>query len=307
MTRWTEHPLFTSPAPGCLLTRVENPAHRILLSCGIHGDETAPIEMLDRLIEDIADYTLIPAVEILFVIGNPKAIMAGQRFMEHDLNRLFDGQWRSKLGIEESIRACELENVTHEYFAGIRSHRCWHLDLHTTIRPSLIERFGIASVASKEQLPHELLHFLHCASIAALVLNPRSQGTYSAFSSHQSGAFSLTLELGRGKRFGENLPATTAPLEEALRYLIQGHPLPIPTTPELMWFEATREILRTPDRFAFHLPETVENFSPLEKGAPLAETSSGAIHAESGERILFPNPNVAPGLRAGLLVRPLPL
>ena len=52
LSRWMESGVFLSPAAGCLLYEGRAATRRVLLSCGIHGDETAPIEMLDRLIED---------------------------------------------------------------------------------------------------------------------------------------------------------------------------------------------------------------------------------------------------------------
>ncbi|MGO3552914.1 MAG: succinylglutamate desuccinylase, partial [Pseudomonas helleri] len=46
----------------------------VLLSAGIHGNETAPIELLDRLIHAIARGELKPRARILFLFGNPGAM-----------------------------------------------------------------------------------------------------------------------------------------------------------------------------------------------------------------------------------------
>ncbi|MDP1013847.1 succinylglutamate desuccinylase/aspartoacylase family protein [Klebsiella pneumoniae] len=45
----------------------------MLLSSGIHGNETAPIELLDRLLHGIARGEIKPRNRILFLFGNPEA------------------------------------------------------------------------------------------------------------------------------------------------------------------------------------------------------------------------------------------
>lgn len=301
LSRWTEGGLFQSPAPGCLFYESQASTRSLLLSCAIHGDETAPIEMIDRLIEAIGDGLLEPSASVLLVVGNPAAILAGKRFVEHDMNRLFDGQWRAKEDLEEAQRARELEDITASFARN--GGDLLHLDLHTTIRPSRIERFGIANVGSGEMLPDELWELLRSAAMGALVFSPHSRGTYSAFSSRLPGATSLTLELGQGKCFGENAPDATADLERALRCWLEGKPLPAASNADPECFEVTREILKEAGDFTFHLPADLQNFALLARGQVLAEGASGKLVAEEGECVLFPNPNVAVGLRAAVLVR----
>jgi succinylglutamate desuccinylase len=79
----------------------------LLLSAGIHGNETAPIELLDRLLQAIASGQLLPKVRILFLFGNPEAMRRGERYVEHDINRLFDGRHEQSSGFE-ALRANEL-------------------------------------------------------------------------------------------------------------------------------------------------------------------------------------------------------
>jgi succinylglutamate desuccinylase len=305
LSPWKGSGVFKAPAPGCLLYEESASSVRgLLLSCGIHGDETGPIELLDRLIAEIRAGELVPSVRVMFVVGNPSAIAAGKRFIEHDMNRLFDGQWAAKDGLAEARRARDLEEVTSAFVREVAD--VWHLDLHTTIRPSRIERFAIANVVSKAMLPDDLWDFLRAASAGAVVFRSRSRGTYSAFSSRLPGMASLTLELGQGKRFGENAPQTTADFERALRCWLKSEPLPTAPVIDPACYEVTREILRGNGTFAFHLPAETQNFTPLEPGQVLAEGASGKFVAEEGEFVLFPNPNVAVGLRAAVLVRQCP-
>jgi succinylglutamate desuccinylase len=46
----------------------------ILLSVGVHGNETAPIEIIDQLVTDILAGTIAVRNRLLIVIANPKAI-----------------------------------------------------------------------------------------------------------------------------------------------------------------------------------------------------------------------------------------
>ena len=58
-----------------------------------------------------------------------------------------------------------------------------------------------------------------------------------------------------------------------------------------------------------HLPLHVENFSELPKGYVLADDPGHArwVIEEQGARIIFPNPKVKNGLRAGMIIEPATL
>src|SRR5690606_2484963 len=138
---------------------VEPPADRdsgvdLLLSAGIHGDETAPVELLERLLHDIAACRLQPALRLLLVLGNPAGLRRGERFVGYDLNRLFGGGDPSASG-PEALRAVELELQSGLFFADPTRQRL-HYDLHTAIRGSRIEQFALrpagAQPPSREQL-----------------------------------------------------------------------------------------------------------------------------------------------------------
>jgi succinylglutamate desuccinylase len=67
-----------------------------------------------------------------------------------------------------------------------------------------------------------------------------------------------------------------------------------------------REIIKHSDSFHLHLPADIENFSELSKGYLLAEDLAEMrwVVEEEGARIIFPNPRVKNGLRAGILIVP---
>ncbi|MOA45576.1 Succinylglutamate desuccinylase [compost metagenome] len=78
---------------------------------------------------------------------------------------------------------------------------------------------------------------------------------------------------------------------------------------QLQLFRVAREIVRHSDAFRLYLDDRVENFTALVPGSLLAEDGDGHSWRveESGARIVFPNPKVRNGLRAGLIVVPAAL
>jgi succinylglutamate desuccinylase len=113
-----------------------------VLSCAIHGNETAPVEMLDGLLKQLLNGTLALSWRLLIIIGNPQALGQNKRFLRNDLNRLFGARWQGFPASDETIRAAQLERAVTHFYAEDDEER-WHLDLHTAIRGSYHVRFGV--------------------------------------------------------------------------------------------------------------------------------------------------------------------
>ena len=131
----------------------------LLLSAGIHGNETAPIELLDRLLHRIARNELQPHARVLLLFGNPAAMRRGERFVEQDINRLFSGRHELSSGVE-AIRACELEHLASSFFVDPSRERL-HYDLHTAIRASRIEQFALYPWAEGRRQSRRELSLIH--------------------------------------------------------------------------------------------------------------------------------------------------
>lgn len=274
----------------------------LLLSAGIHGNETAPVELLERLLHGIAAGRLRPALRLLLVLGNPAALRRGERYLGHDLNRLFGVAAEMASG-PEVLRAPLLEQQLEAFFATPGRRRL-HLDLHTALRGSQIERFALRPLAS-EPPDATLLAALQAGGIQALLLQNRPAATFSAFSARRFGAEAFTLELGRARPFGHNAGLDLQALEAVLAALIEGRELPPGDPAQLQRFVIARELLKHSPAFRLHLDDTVENFTPLQQGSLLAEDEGWHwIVEEHAARIVFPNPKVAVGQRAGLIVVP---
>ncbi|MBM7059620.1 succinylglutamate desuccinylase [Pseudomonas sp. UL073] len=296
-------------APGAL--EVTPPAELdsgldLLLSAGIHGNETAPIELLDRLLHDIARGTLKPHARLLFLFGNPEAMRRGERYIEQDINRLFNGRHEQSSG-PEALRAGELERLAANFFAQAQRTRL-HYDLHTAIRGSKIEQFALYPWAEGRQHSARELARLRAAGIDAVLLQSKASITFSSYTYAKLGAEAFTLELGKARPFGHNQAVNLDLLEARLRALIDGSEpaVAVGELDGLQLFAVSREVIKRSDAFRLHLPMDVENFSELAQGYLLAEDIAGTrwVVDEAGARIIFPNPKVQNGLRAAIIVVP---
>ena len=278
----------------------------LLLSAGIHGNETAPMELLDDLIHDIARGTLKPAARILFLFGNPEAMRRGERYLEQDINRLFNGRHEQSSG-SEAIRAAELERLAATFFS-VPGRARLHYDLHTAIRGSKIEQFALYPWSEGREHSRFELARLARAGMKAVLLQNRHSITFSAYTYEQLGAEAFTLELGKARPFGQNQQVDLSRLSLSLTQLIGGTE-PVIDAADLQGlqvFNVSREVIKRSEAFLLHLPMDIENFTELAPGYLLAEDAGGSrwIVEEQGARIIFPNPKVKNGLRAGILIVP---
>lgn len=192
----------------------------LLLSAGVHGNETAPIELLDTLVQAIARGQLIPRARILFLFGNPEAMRRGVRYIERDVNRLFNGR-HDAVGGNEALRACELERLATTFFSLPQRTRL-HYDLHTAIRGSRIEQFALYPWKQGREHSRQELARLQAAGMRAVLLQNKPSITFSAFTYEQLDAEAFTLELGKARPFGHNAEVDLSRLEASLRHLIEG-------------------------------------------------------------------------------------
>lgn len=276
----------------------------VLLSSGIHGNETAPIELADRLLQGIARGAIKPRTRILFLFGNPEAMRRGERFIEQDINRLFNGRHESTTGAE-AIRAADLEQLARNFFS-VPGRTRLHYDLHTAIRGSAIEQFALYPWKEGRQHSRHELARLRAAGMEAVLLQNKGSITYSSFTYEQLGAEAFTLELGKARPFGQNQGVDVSRLEARLVHIIEGTEPATQSLDGLKLFSVAREVIKHSDAFILHLPADVQNFSALPKGYLLAEDIANTrwVIEEEGARIIFPNPKVKNGLRAGILIVP---
>ncbi|AHG22118.1 succinylglutamate desuccinylase [Chania multitudinisentens RB-25] len=277
----------------------------VVISAGIHGNETAPIELLNQCVGEILAGTRPLAVRLLVVLGNPPAMRAGKRYLTSDMNRMFGGRYAQFEPSGETARAQQLEQAISAFFAGESAAR-FHFDLHTAIRESCLPRFGLLPF---QQCPYsaEMLALLDAAALDAVVIHQAPGGTFSHFSSEQMQAASCTLELGKARPFGSNDLQQFADIHQALRAFISAAPLPPRTQRPMRVFRVAQSLIKRSEAFKLYLSNDTANFTELVQGTLLCEQPGEVYRVQHDtEWILFPNPAVALGLRAGMMLIEVP-
>lgn len=280
----------------------------LIVSAGIHGNETAPIEVLNNLLNELLDDQWQLACPVLLILGNPPAMDAGDRFIDVNLNRLFGGAHNRPeyRGLPEAARALALERAC-EAFASRHSANLCHYDLHTAIRPSLREKFALYPYVAGREIPREQIDFLLEAEVDTLLMQHREGTTFASFSSTALRAQSFTVELGKVRPFGHNDLNRFTGIANALRRRMKGEKPPAhdKASGTMTTFEVVHEIVNTGDSFRFHVPDDVANFTMYDPGTLIWEDDTNSYRVgDSPEGIVFPNREVPAGQRAGLMVRP---
>jgi succinylglutamate desuccinylase len=296
------------PAQGASTADSHAPVHSVLASAGVHGDETAPIELLSLLVRDIGTGRAPLACRLLVVLGNVAAMRAACRYIDDDLNRLFSGRHAQVPRSVEAPRAALLERAAVQFFAHAPQRRGarWHIDMHTAIRASVFERFALLPHTG-EPMSRAMFDWLRDAQIAAVLMHTTKGATYSHFTSEACGADACTLELGKVRPFGQNDLTRFAGADTALRRLIAGESDGVAAretgAPFPRVFTVIDQITKHSDAFELLVDADVPNFTAYAQHTVLARDGGyryTVSHPE--ERIVFPNPSVKPGLRAGLMV-----
>lgn len=300
----------SEPAAGIVQIVGDPSRPSVLLSVGVHGDETAPIVLLAHLLDALALQPHQLAVNLMIVVGNIDAIRQARRFIDVDLNRLFCRERGVLSASSEALRADELMLASRTFFTRAAGARL-HLDLHTTIRGSLYPTFAMIPHGIGATERQALIALLGQAGIAAVILNRSVASTFSAYTADQLGATSATVELGQVGALGDNDPdrfaAASATLARTLRDDVAPAMPPVPLVPLVpqapLVFEVVQEIIKHSEAFRMTFDGTTPNFTALPRDALIA--TDGSVEYRVGhdeERVVFPNPSVRIGFRAGLMV-----
>ena len=283
---------------------------RIILSCGVHGNETAPIEICDDLVKGILTGALTLAHDVLFLFGNLPAMDIAERFVEENMNRLFSGAHSKGKGLvnAERVRAKQLEEAVASFFEAGEGTR-YHYDLHTAIRASKNEKFAVYPYLHERVHSKGQLAFLAACGVKTILLSESSTTTFSYFSSYQFNAHAFTVELGKVRPFGQNDMSRFEDARQAITQLItQAEYAPTVDMNELDIYRVNQVINRNEEQFTLHFDDDTPNFTDYPKGTVLAsEQGKEYVAEQDGEAIVFPNAKVAIGQRALLTVVPTTL
>ncbi|MGO3229352.1 MAG: succinylglutamate desuccinylase [Oceanisphaera sp.] len=293
----------------------------LVLSCGIHGNETAPIELCVRLLNDIVSGRLHCRQRLLLIFGNLAAINLSVREVNTNLNRLFSGAHGLKGYVQAQLKAGAMANEQDKeperaawlehYVARFYQQRACgqverrHYDLHTAIRPSQYPQFVIYPFTHGAPFHKKQLAFLCHSGVNTILLAHGPTTTFSYFSAHQWEAHAFTVELGKVHPFGENDASQVAALEHNLARLLQNPDWQPPQLDiaHMRVFKVQQEIVKKSERFCFHFSDEVANFHTFSPGTILAEDGKQQWRVgEKPQAVVFPNAKVALQQRAALMV-----
>ena len=274
----------------------------LILSCGIHGNETAPIELIGQIVEDIFSGDLAVGARLLIILGHPPAAEAGKRFLEVNLNRLFGPS--ETLPDNYEVRRAKALKAIIDSFLKQQSHQCYHLDLHTAIRSSHFEKFAVSPFG--QTLNPTTIELLGAMGIEAILQSHQPASTFSHYSFAAANATAFTLELGKVEDFGNNDLSRIAAADNTLRAMVQGlRPTTTPTreSEPPVRFRVVKELLRVSEDYELLIEADTANFTPYPTNTLIARNAESEYRTVyPNEHIVFPNPEVPVGQRAGLMV-----
>lgn len=275
----------------------------LVISVGVHGNETAPIEMIGNLFEQLRLGALSLHTRTLILLCNLHAMIEGTRFCHENMNRLFSGRHQTITPTcWEAERAAELERAVEQFFLrSVITKPRVHYDLHTAIRGSCHEKFAVVPFRAHGAIDPVQQTWLAAAGVEAMVKYHEPTSTFSYFSASQCHAQAFTVELGKARPFGQNRLEDFFECETMLSTLLRGKE-PAAATREVAIYQVSRVINRTQPDFELAFADDLPNFTAFAPHQLVARDGDQQFYAEQeGEVIIFPNAKVQLGHRAALL------
>lgn len=300
----THATVFADGIIGFNLLNTSAKAKNIILSCGVHGNETAPIEICNQLVSKMLSGDITTPHRVLFIFGNLDSMIIAERFVEENLNRLFSRRIQSTS--HEGKRAKQIMHLVDDFFDGAKGERL-HYDLHTAIRPSKNDKFAVYPFLHGRKHSKEQLAFLSACDVNTILLSQTPTATFSYYSSYHHDAHAFTVELGKVKPFGENDMSSFTAVNKVLTDLLMKDVLTLPEFAKcpIEIYTVNQVIDKQHADFKLHFTDDIANFTQFNKGQIFASETDNVYSAEfDGEAIVFPNADVAIGQRALLTVIP---
>lgn len=141
----------------------------LLATAAIHGNEPAGVHALRRVFAGLAELEARLAGRFVGLIGNRGALLAGKRYLDSDMNRVWSKRKLAELAAGEPSRDTAEQREQRELLAAIERElaaphaEVVHLDLHSTSGdspPFLVQNGDARSLELARELGVPVLHGL---------------------------------------------------------------------------------------------------------------------------------------------------
>ncbi len=268
-----------------------NPGPTFLITCAVHGNETAGVRACNILLEHLS--AIDPAHargSVACIVGNMHALASGARYIDRDLNRLFTPENLQTLHAQphhdtEQTEALELLDLIHQQIAD--AHRpIYALDLHTVsadsppfvfVEDSLVARRFARSMALpivlgfEEELTGLLIdHLTNTHRIIAAILEAGRHDDPRAVAV-------MLATIRRALEHAAIVEPGTLPLGE--------QPVPPSSRPRI--FDVRyRDPISSPD---YRVDDTLHAFDPVRRGQIIARENNQPRRAPIAGILFMPN------------------
>ncbi len=276
--------------------RGERAGPTLLCVAAIHGNEWAGVVALDRVLRELEERGTEVRGEFVGVAGNLGALVADQRYVEHDLNRywLNENIARVQAADTDSLHGedrelAELLHTLDDIFQRARGD-VHMLDLHTSsadgdpfvcigdtlCNREFAERFGVPVILGLEEcIDGSLLEYVNNLGHVTMGVEAGKHTLESSVDNQEAFVWLALVNMGM-------LRAADVPEIEGARKRLSD------PSPHLQGFLEIRHRHPISDADDFVMEEGFVNFQDVEVGDLLANDKDGEIRASEGGQILLP-------------------
>jgi len=273
-----------------------HPGPLVIVLAGMHGNEPAGIPAVQRVLGHLGEHRIPVRGRLLALSGNRSALLAGERFLKRDLNRMWDRESVERVRAQdpgkdqpEDREQRELLEIL-EFEMSLAEGPVVLLDLHSTSAPGCpFAVLGDTPAARQlkaslpipgllgleERLDSPLLSWLADQGHTSIVVEGGQNESPSTVDHHEAATWLVLAGCG-----AIDQDATSRVLEswELLRGISAGKPGMV---------EVLEGHPLEPDD-GFVMRPGFENFAPVQTGDALAEDHSGTIRASLSGHVLMP-------------------
>ena len=292
--------------PGRIIVKYEGDDPGPLLICfgGVHGNEPAGVKALEKVahlleIEPTLNKEFGFSGTLLGLRGNLNGLLQNERFIDKDLNRIWDPEYISKIksaNVEsldnEDRDLLDMLHVIYQTIEEVQPTQIVFLDIHTTSADG-----GIFTIVTDDEESHRLGIELHAPVITGM-LNGLTASTLHYFIPDNFGIDTVGVCFEAGQHVDPvSIDNATAAIINCMRSIGSVDPDHVENKHDEQLIENSKNLpkighlvdkhtLRRHDEF-FMLPG-YQNFQKVSKGEVLAFDETGPIRASDNGFILMP-------------------